>query len=238
MAKKTAKPKPKPTKEKMKPVAVSQIIDIAELKPHPQNYREHPDDQVEHLMESLRENGFYRNVVIAKDNTILAGHGVIVAAKKMGLKTAPCLKLNLDPSHPKALKVLAGDNEIGGLSVVNDRELTELLKNIKDADTLLGSGYDDKMLAALVMITRPAGEIADNESAAHWVGMPEMGLDPKEIKLVMSFRNKEDRAQFVKEKGIKMMTEGVNTWSASWPEKEKDDPASVRFQTGKGKPKK
>ena len=47
-----------------------------QLKPHPRNYRDHPQDQIDHLIQSIRENGFYRNVVVANDNTILAGHGV------------------------------------------------------------------------------------------------------------------------------------------------------------------
>ena len=57
---------------------------IVDLKPHPRNYRGHPEGQVAHLEQSLRDHGIYRNVVVANDNTILAGHGVIVAAQKLG----------------------------------------------------------------------------------------------------------------------------------------------------------
>lgn len=54
-----------------------EMIEIQTLKPHPRNYRTHPEDQIAHLIESISKHGFYRNVVIAKEGTILAGHGVV-----------------------------------------------------------------------------------------------------------------------------------------------------------------
>jgi ParB-like chromosome segregation protein Spo0J len=83
---------------------------LDDLKEHPRNYQTHPDDQLEHLMASIKKFGFYRRIVIAKDNTILAGHGVTRAARKMKLKAVPVLKLNIDPNSSAALKLLAGDN--------------------------------------------------------------------------------------------------------------------------------
>src|SRR5258707_279190 len=100
-----------------------EIVAVADLKPHPQNYREHPDDELEHIVESIRANGFYRNVVVARDNTLLAGHGVVQAAKKLGKTEIPVLRLDLDPDDPKALKVLVGDNEIARMAMVDDRAL-------------------------------------------------------------------------------------------------------------------
>ena len=54
-------------------------VAIETLKAHPKNYKKHPIKQLEHLMKSIEEHGFYRNVIIAKDSTILAGHGVVQA---------------------------------------------------------------------------------------------------------------------------------------------------------------
>jgi hypothetical protein len=64
----------------MKP-KTTELIAIKELKPHPRNYRSHPEDQLVHLVNSIKQHGFYRNVVVAKDNTILAGHGVVPSFK-------------------------------------------------------------------------------------------------------------------------------------------------------------
>ena len=62
-----------------------QQIDIETLIPHPRNYKKHPDDQIKHLCESINENGIFRPIVIAEDNTILAGHGVVLACKKLNV---------------------------------------------------------------------------------------------------------------------------------------------------------
>lgn len=209
---------------------------LADLKPHPRNYRGHPADQLEHIRESIRRTGIYRNVVIAEDGTILAGHGVVMAAQSLGLETVPAIRLPIGPNDPVALKVLTGDNEIGHLGEIDDRRLSEILKEIKDVDIsgLAGTGYDDLMLAALVMVTRPSGEIADFNEASQWVGMP--GCEPKDddLKVVVVFRNKKDRDAWVKiaeQAGmdLKMHYKSAAVWSTWWPPKDRDDLASVRF---------
>lgn len=143
---------------------------IADLRPHPRNYQTHPEDQLAQLMKSIEQLGFYRNVVVARDNTILAGHGVVQAATKLGKQTVPVIKLDLDPNEPRALKVLVSDNEISNLAMTDDRALTELLKEILDTDALLGTGYDEQQLAALVFQTRTEAEIPTMDAAAEWAG--------------------------------------------------------------------
>ena len=166
-----------------------QIVPIETLKPHPQNYRKHPDDQLQHLVESIKEHGIYRNIIVANDKTILAGHGVVQACLKMEMKEVPVIILELDPQDTKALKILTGDNEIANLGEIDDRLLSEILKEIKteDLNGLLGTGYDEKMLANLVMVTRPASEIANINEAAQWAGMPNYDEENKAYKAVVNF---------------------------------------------------
>ena len=57
-----------------------ELLPLAELRPHPRNDGTHPPDELAHLKASITTHGVYRNVVIAQDGTILAGHGVIQAA--------------------------------------------------------------------------------------------------------------------------------------------------------------
>ena len=73
-----------------------ELVEIAQLKPHPRNYRDHPDDQLEHLVQSIKDNGFYRNAVVSRDSVILAGHGVVKAAQKIGLKEIPVIRLDVE----------------------------------------------------------------------------------------------------------------------------------------------
>lgn len=115
---------------------------------------------------------------------------------------------------------------------MNDRTLTEMLKEIKDADELLGTGYDAMMLSNLLFVTRPASEIKDMDRAAEWAasGMPEYDAGEMPRKLVIAFRTDEDRVKFVEQTKLVVDTkrEAWN-WSTWWPERERDDLASVKF---------
>lgn len=226
----------KSTKSKTKEKIVSiDHVKVGDLKPHPRNYRKHPKDQLDHLVQSIKENGFYRNVVVARDNTILAGHGVVEAATLMKRKTVPVIRLDLGPNDPKALKVLTGDNELPKRAEVDDRELTQLLKEIKDADSLLGTGFDEKMLTALLMNTRPSSEIRNINEAAEWVGMPDYQDGETPIRIVITFMNEKDRKEFVKFAKLKIDKTVGLTWSTRWPFTEREDTSTIRFQTPKKK---
>jgi DNA modification methylase/ParB-like chromosome segregation protein Spo0J len=129
----------------------TEIVLIKDLKPHPRNYRKHPKEQLNHIVQSIKENKIYRNVVIAKDNTILAGHGVIEGLQILEATEAPCIRLDIEPDSPEALKVLAGDNEIANLANDNTFLLAELLKEVSDkTDNLIGTGYTDSTLEDLL----------------------------------------------------------------------------------------
>lgn len=174
-----------------------QLEPIANLRRHPRNYRNHPADQLDHLMESMREHGFYRNVVATADGTILAGHGVVEAAKKLGMSEVRVIKIDISPDSPQALKILTGDNQIAQLAEIDDRALTDILRELSDVDSLLGTGYDDQMLAALIYTTRPATEIADADEAARVAGMTEHSMGEKKRTVIVQFLNREDRLAFL-----------------------------------------
>lgn len=206
---------------------------LAELRPHPRNYQEHPDDQIEHLMASIRQFGFFRNVVVTREGTILAGHGAIEAASRLGMESVPAVRLELDPDSPDALKVLALDNEVPRFAERDDRGLSEILREIAAgaSDGLAGTGYDEMILADLVMVTRPASEIQDFNEAAEWVGMPEYTPEDHTWKLVVQFTSEEDRAAFIKQFGIadavafsKVFRHVMSAW---WPK-----PDAVRHDGG------
>ena len=127
-------------------------ISIDKIKPHPRNYKVHPPDQLEHLQQSIKENGIYRNVLVANDLTILAGHGIVEAAKLLGLTSVPILRLDLPPNSTKAVKILTADNEVTHLAETNMREMSELLKELLVEDDLLGTGYDKDKIENLLMV--------------------------------------------------------------------------------------
>ena len=216
----------------MKAQFLSEMVAPTDLKPHPKNYRKHPADQLQHIVQSIKEHGFYKNVVIANDNTILAGHGAVQAAMAIELASIPATRLDIGPNEPRALKLLTADNEIQNFAETDDRILTELLKEIKDTDSvgLLGTGYDEQILANLVMVTRPAAEISDFAAAAEWVGMPEFESAPPTPLLILSFKDEDDRARLMDLIEVKQHGKHTTTLTSWWPMKERNDEQSIRFE--------
>lgn len=214
-------------------VIPTEEVPLDDLRPHPENYRDHPEDQLVHLEESLRKHGWYRDVVVARDGTILAGHGIVLAARRRGAKTAPVKRLDLDPHEPGALAVLAGDNEVGRLAEIDDRKLSELLKEVQESDEgLLGTGYDEMMLANLLYTTRPKGEIESTDAAKEWVGLPDFVPAEDPWRLMVSFRTPEDRERFIKEKDLEITkTMGAKMASAWWPAwEERRNDSSLQYE--------
>ena len=203
-----------------------QLVDINLIKPHPKNYKKHPQDQLEHICKSIKENGIYRNILISNDNVILAGHGVYEACKRMNFTKVPTLKINLNSDSSKAMKLLVSDNEIGHLAEIDQISLSETLKSIMDNNTLLGTGYDEMMLSNLLFTTRPESEIKDFDAAAEWVGMPEYEPSTMPKKIIVSFANDKDREEFGKVLNIPLTEKTKSVW---YPYKGQDDTKNVEF---------
>ena len=208
-----------------------ETVDINDLKEHPKNYKKHPDDQLKHIISSIEEHGFYRNIVIAKDNTILAGHGVYQACKKMNKKELPVIRLDIEHDSPQALKVLTSDNEIQNLAEVDDRALSEILKEILDVELdLTGTGFDEDQLSALIYTTRPATEIASHDSAKEWVGMADYETAENKLKLIVFFDSQEDKDKLFEILDIKHITQETgSTTTIYYPDRPHEDKQNIKF---------
>lgn len=219
------------TKQPQVDIHPPETVAVADLKRHPKNYRSHPEDQLVHLEQSLREHGMYRNVVVARDLTILAGHGVVEAATRMGLEEMLVIRLDLDPDDPKALKVLAGDNELPRFAENDDRALADLLMLINevDVDGLLGTGYDEHMLANLLFVTRSESEVPNLDAAAQWVGLPGFEGAEKRITLTIHFDTPEDREKLMAQLELATSAKNREAWATWWPPRPDNDRTSLRF---------
>ena len=65
---------------------------IKEIKPYERNAKKHPEEQVEHIANSIKEFGWQQPLVIDKDNVLIIGHGRLMAAQKLGLDTVPVIR--------------------------------------------------------------------------------------------------------------------------------------------------
>ena len=145
---------------------------IEGLIPYARNSRTHSDEQVAQIAASIREFGWTNPVLVDGDNGIIAGHGRVLAARKMGMAEVPCIELaHLSEAQKKAyiiadnkLALNAGwDNELLALEFAElqelgfDLDLTGFSADELEALAGLdgGEGDDDAPGAA------PAGSLAD-----------------------------------------------------------------------------
>ncbi len=122
---------------------------IERLTKNPRNYRSHPPEQILHLRESLRKHGFQKPIVALPDGTMLAGHGLEIAAAEEGFAEVPVhVYQGPDPEH-----YMVADNEVSRLAVDDGAMLAALLGELKERESLAGTGHDEATLAALLAET-------------------------------------------------------------------------------------
>jgi ParB-like chromosome segregation protein Spo0J len=64
---------------------------IERLIPYARNSRTHSDDQIAQLAASIKEWGFTSAILVDEDGGIIAGHGRVMAARKLGLASLPVM---------------------------------------------------------------------------------------------------------------------------------------------------
>ena len=127
----------------MAKIAKVQEVDVDLLKPYGNNAKVHGDEQVEKLCRSIREFGFISPCMIDSEHNVIAGHGRILAAKKLGMKKVPCLFVEGLSEEQRRAYTLA-DNRLTELGEWNMEmvqiEIGEL--EMADFDVSL-TGFDD-----------------------------------------------------------------------------------------------
>ena len=108
---------------------------IRDLKPYKKNAKKHTKKQVEQIANSIEEFGFTQPVLIDSQNNVVAGHGRILGAKKLGMKSVPTLCLrDLTPEQIKAYRLV--DNKLNESEWILDA-LGEELDELSDFDMSL-----------------------------------------------------------------------------------------------------
>jgi ParB-like chromosome segregation protein Spo0J len=143
---------------------------LERLIPHARNARTHSDEQVAQIAGSIAEFGFVNPVLVGDDGVIVAGHGRVMAARKLGLSDAPVIVLShLSPTQRRALMI--ADNQIATNAGWNDEMLAAELAALKDeAFDLDLLGFDDAEIDRLLADSLDPDEAADE--------VPEPPADP------------------------------------------------------------
>lgn len=123
---------------------------VADLIPYARNSRTHSDAQVAQIAASIREFGWTNPVLVDGENGIIAGHGRVLAARKLGIAEVPCIELAHMSEAQKRAYVIA-DNQLA-MNAGWDLDLLKVeLGELNDADFDLGLlGFGDEMLESLL----------------------------------------------------------------------------------------
>jgi hypothetical protein len=108
-------------------------VPIEALIPYARNARKHSDEQVAQLAASIREFGFNAPVLVDSENGIIAGHGRVLAARKLALTEVPCIRLGHLNENQRRAYILA-DNKLA-LNAEWDEEMLGLeLSDLRTED--------------------------------------------------------------------------------------------------------
>lgn len=137
-----------------------ELIDIEKLIPYAMNARTHSDEQVAQIAGSIKEFGFNNPVLIDADNGLIAGHGRVMAGRKLGLKEVPAIRLEHLSENQKKAFILA-DNRIALNSSWDYTLLENEMRDLADADFDLGAlGFDAKELEMIADV-KPLDEMPE-----------------------------------------------------------------------------
>ena len=129
-----------------------EIIDIESIIPFAMNSRLHSDAQVAQLAASIREFGFTNPVLIDQEKNLIAGHGRVMAARKLGLASVPAIVVTgLDERKRRALVI--ADNKLAMNATWDDEVLKNELSNLAgDFGELMGFSEDELAKIAVLDI--------------------------------------------------------------------------------------
>jgi len=125
---------------------------IDDLKPHERNARTHSKKQTRQIADSIRKFGFTNPVLVDEHNRIIAGHGRVDAARLLGMKSVPVLRLEGMSEADRTAYIIA-DNRLAEQAGWDNELLALELGHVLELDTsfdLPVTGFDTAEIEALL----------------------------------------------------------------------------------------
>jgi DNA modification methylase len=145
---------------------------VDKLIPYAKNARTHSDEQVAQIAGSIKEFGFNNPVLVDKEGSIIAGHGRLMAARKLGMDKVPVVELEHLTEAQRKAYVLA-DNRIALNSGWDTSMLSLELQDLKDDIDLSLLGFDPDELDQLLNPVEATEGLTDEDA------VPETPIEPK-----------------------------------------------------------
>lgn len=147
---------------------------VEALLPYAANSRTHSEAQIAQIAASIKEFGWTNPILIDGDNTIIAGHGRLLAARKLGMEEVPIICLDhLTKAQQRALVI--ADNQLALNAGWDMDMLSAEIESLKLEDFDLGLlGFDDAFLDDLLE-NEPTDGLTDEDA------VPEAPEQPKTV---------------------------------------------------------
>lgn len=147
---------------------------VEALLPYAANSRTHSEAQIAQIAASIKEFGWTNPILIDGDNTIIAGHGRLLAARKLGMEEVPIICLDhLTKAQQRALVI--ADNQLALNAGWDMDMLSAEIESLKLEDFDLGLlGFDDAFLDDLLE-DEPTDGLTDEDA------VPEAPEQPKTV---------------------------------------------------------
>jgi len=132
-------------------------VDVKKLKPNPNNRNKHPESQIDEIVKQIKYQGWRHAIVVSNQSGfIAAGHGRLLAARKMDLKKVPVVYQDFTDAEQEYAFGVA-DNAIAARA-----ELDLPAINFDVAD--LGPDFDISLLGIEDFVVEPADKYADQDA--------------------------------------------------------------------------
>jgi DNA modification methylase len=145
---------------------------VAGLIPYVNNSRKHSDEQVAQIAASIKEFGWTNPILVDGANGIIAGHGRLMAARKLGMEAVPVIEL-AHLSEPQRKALIIADNKLAMNAEWDNNllmlELGELLEGGFDLDLL---GFEKDELDALLSPTEATEGLTDEDAVPEPPAVP------------------------------------------------------------------
>lgn len=149
--------------------------DIVELKPNSQNPRLHSDKQIKNLANSIKHLGFNVPVLVDRDSQIVAGHGRVEAAKRLGMTGVPTICLDhLSKAQIRAF--IIADNRLTEQSTWSEHLLAQEIKLLSDLNldfSLEVTGFE---MGEIDMMIEELSSPSENDVADD---LPQLSTEPQ-----------------------------------------------------------
>lgn len=155
------------------------VWNIEDLVPYKYNPRTHSDTQIDQIVASMREFGFTNPILVDRDTReIIAGHGRLLAAMRLGLQKVPVVALS-HLNEAKRHKLIIADNQLalnaGWDMDLLATELSALNEMGEDLDVLgFDDGFIDKILSTPIESDKPTS--TNNGNLTEKFGVPPFSI--------------------------------------------------------------